>query len=109
MNTEIDQITSNLVSLVRYYKRSIKDDEKSEYAAESSNLIGYDGFEKSSQKEKLQFCSEAIEAIASEVRFAVITGKFDFRNGKHITSPLEKMEIDFIQKTMFINDDNHQV
>jgi hypothetical protein len=109
MDTEIHQITSSLVSLVRYYKRSIKDDTKNEYAAESSSLIAHQGLEKSSQKEKLQFCSEAIQAISSEIRFAVITGKIDYYEGEYITSPLEKMEIDFIQKAMFTNDDKHQV
>jgi hypothetical protein len=99
MGTELNQITSSFVSLIQYYQRNIKDVLKNEYAAKSFKLITYKGLDKSSQKEKLQFSSKAIEVLSSRIRLSVANVKVGYES-EYVTSALEKVEIDFIQQTM---------
>jgi hypothetical protein len=55
------------------------------------------GIETVSRKEKLQFCSDAVEAITSVVVEKDIRRDIKINKSEDIASRLDKEEIDFIQ------------
>jgi hypothetical protein len=61
-----------------------------------------EGVRASSAKQKLRFCSEAVEAIASVVN----SSNFNLTKAAQIAPLLERDEIDFIQD-MLLSDDLH--
>jgi hypothetical protein len=67
MNDQLNEVTSNLISLIYFYRRISNNNEKIKYVAESSKLLELMDSGESSIKEKLEFCSDAVEAITSEV------------------------------------------
>jgi hypothetical protein len=68
-----------------------------------SQLLKMDGTEISSQKEKLQFCSNAAEVITSVVN----ASSFNITKTTHLAPLLERDAIDFIQD-MLLSDDWHE-
>jgi hypothetical protein len=96
MNAQLNEVTSNLISLIYFYHRISNNNEKIKYVAESSKLLELMGSGESSTKEKLEFCSDAVEAITSEVTKKKAKG-FEL---DYVAKTLDKEEIDFIQHTM---------
>jgi hypothetical protein len=101
MNTQLNEVTSSLISLVYDYQRISDDNEKIRYAVESSELLELVGNEESSTQEKLKFCSYAVEAITSEIMKN--KAKIELVD---VVTPLDKEEVDFIQYMMFIDADS---
>ena len=97
MNSQLNEVTSNLISLICFYHRISNDNENIKYVAESSKLLELVGSAESSTKEKLEFCSDAVEAITLEVT----KKKAKAFELNHVAKTLDKEEIDFIQYTMF--------
>jgi hypothetical protein len=97
MNDQLNEVTSNLISLIYFYRRISNNNEKIKYVAESSKLLELMDSGESSTKEKLEFCSDAVEAITSEV----MKKKAKAFELDYVVKTLDKEEIDFIQYTMF--------
>nr|WP_297348081.1 hypothetical protein [uncultured Glaciecola sp.] len=89
----------NLISLIHSYRRIGSDNEKITFAISCSQLLTMEGVGTSSAEEKLQFCSDAVEAIAS----VVAESRLKHVKTAHIASLLNRDEIDFIQD-MMLND-----
>jgi hypothetical protein len=103
MNSQLHQTTLSLISLIHVYQRISGDNEKIRRAMTFSQLLKMDGAETSSEKEKLQFCSDAAEAITSVVN----ASSFNITKTTHLAPLLERDEIDFIQD-MLLSDDCHE-
>jgi hypothetical protein len=104
MNDQLNEVTSNLISLIYFYRRISNNNEKIKYVAESSKLLELMDSGESSIKEKLEFCSDAVEAITSEV----MKKKAKAFELDYVVKTLDKEEIDFIQYTMF-NDSESRI
>ena len=97
MNTQLHETTLSLVSLIHFYSRFNRNNEKVRYALDSSQLFTIQRIEASSEETKIQFCSDAVEAIAS----VVIENKAKNNKVKNVDPILDKEEIDFIQGLSF--------
>ena len=97
MNAQLHETTLSLVSLIHFYSQFNTDNEKIKYAIGSSQSLILQRIEASSEKSKLQFCSDAVEAIASVVN----ENKAKNGNVKNVDPILDKEEIDFIQGLTF--------
>ena len=100
MNSQLHQTTLNLISLIQFYQRVNADNEKLRCAMTFSQLLTMGGVEKSSEKEKLRFCSDAVEAISS----AVVESKSKPIKTESIGPLLDRDELDFIQDMMLRED-----
>lgn len=96
MNRQLHQTTLNLISLIHFYQQVSDNNEKIRCAIKCAQLLTMEGAGTSGAKEKLQFCSKAVEAIAS----VVVESKFSPIKKGLIASILERDEIDFIQEMM---------
>nr|WP_297348374.1 hypothetical protein [uncultured Glaciecola sp.] len=96
MNSQLHQTTLSLISLIQVYQQTSGDNEKIRCAVTYSKLLKQKGIETSSVKEKLRFCSEAVEAISS----VVVESKFKLTKTESITPLLDRDEIDFIHEMM---------
>jgi hypothetical protein len=67
MDPQLHKTTLGLISLINIYQRVSSENEKIKYATNCSQLFTKKGVETLSRKEKLQFCSDAVEAITSVV------------------------------------------
>jgi hypothetical protein len=97
MNAQLHETTLSLVSLINFYSQFNRDNEKIKYAIGSSQSLILQKIEASSEKSKLQFCSDAVEAIAS----VVIESKAKNSKVKNFGPILNKEEINFIQGLTF--------
>jgi hypothetical protein len=104
MNAQLNEVTSNLISLIYFYRRISNNNEKIKYVAECSKLLELMDSGESSTKEKLEFCLDAVEAITSEV----MKKKAKVFELDYVVKTLDKEEIDFIQYTMF-NDSESRI
>jgi hypothetical protein len=96
MNSQLHQTTLSLISLIQVYQRTSGDNEKIRCAVTFSKLLKLKGVGTSSVKEKLRFCSEAVEAISS----VVVESKSKLLKTDSIAPPLDRDEIDFIHEMM---------
>ena len=97
MDSQLHRTTLNLMSLIHFYKRSKNDNEKIRCAIDFSTSLKINGIRASSEQTKLQFCSDAVEAITS----VIIKSKVKNINVKSAASLLDREEIDFIQSLNF--------
>lgn len=97
MNAQLHETTLSLVSLINFYSRFNRNNEKIKYAIGSSQSLILQRIEASSEKSKLQFCSDAVEAITS----VVIESKAKNSHVNNVELILDKEEIDFIQDLTF--------
>jgi hypothetical protein len=67
MNSQLHETTLNLMSLLHFYKRSKNDNEKLRCAIDFSQSLKIHGIRASSEETKLQFCSDAVDAITSVI------------------------------------------
>jgi hypothetical protein len=104
MNSQLHETTLSLISLIHFYSRLSGGNEKIKCAINLSQVLTIKGMEASSEETKLQFCSDAVEAITS----VVIESKVKTTKAGPVVSLLDKEEIDFIQDLMF-NDVRHNI
>ncbi|AGH45549.1 hypothetical protein [Paraglaciecola psychrophila] len=102
MDQQLHQTTLNLISLIHFYQRASGDNEKIRNAIQFSESLKDEGIGASNEKRKLQFCSEAVLAIAS-----VVESKSETINKGWIASLLDREEIDFI-RDMVLKDDRDE-
>lgn len=103
MNKQLHQTTLNLMSLIQFYQRASGDNEKIRCAIEFSQSLAKEGLEASGEKQKLQFCADAVEAITS----VVAQRTSEDAKAQHTTPLLDRDEIDFIQD-MLLSDVSHE-
>ena len=103
MNKQLHQTTLNLMSLIQFYQRASGDNEKIKCAIEFSQSLTREGLEASGEKQKLQFCADAVEAITSVVAQRTSVDA----KAQHTTPLLDRDEIDFIQD-MLLSDVSHE-
>ena len=104
MNAQLHETTLSLISLIHFYRRLSGGNEKIKCAIDLSQVLSIRGIEASSEETKLQFCSDAVEAITSVVN----ESKVKTIGAAHVVPLLDKEEIDFIQDLMF-NDVRHNI
>jgi DNA-binding protein YbaB len=97
MNPQLHETTLSLISLIYFYKQISKNNEKINYAIDSSQLMTMQSIEASSEEKKQQFCSDAVEAITS----VVIESHAKSIDINNVESLLNKEEVDFIQDLTF--------
>lgn len=96
MNTQLHKTTLTLISLIQFYRTISGTNEKLMCAMKSSKLLMLEGGRLSSEMDKLQFCTEAVEAIAT----VVAENKPKLHSPKYTSTLLDRDEIDFINAMM---------
>lgn len=102
MSTELDETTLKLISLTHFYAQANSYNEKIKRAVNRAESLTMRGVEESSIEDKLQFCSDAVEAITSV--FTETTAQ-PIRV-RHVLPPLDRDEVDFIKSIIFTNSEH---
>jgi hypothetical protein len=97
MNSQLHETTLSLISLIHFYSRLNGGNEKIKCAINLSQVLTIKGMEAASDETKLQFCSDAVEAITS----MMIESKVKTTKARPVVSLLDKEEINFIRDLMF--------
>lgn len=96
INAQLHKTTLTLISLIQFYRTVSGTNEKLMCAMKSSKLLMLEGGGLSSEMDKLQFCTEAVEAIAT----VVVENKSQPQSKRHTSTLLGRDEIDFINAIM---------
>ena len=104
MKSQLHETTLKLISLIHFYKWLRSDNEKIRRAIDFSQSLITQGIKASSEETKLQFCSDAVEAITS----VFIVSNMKNIKVKSVDTLLDREEIDFIH-SLTCTDVRHSV